>query len=94
MQTEYLQKIVSEYLSKLQHLHIPPKRMPNDKCFGELNDEEQLAHAHQLCIDILNWDEETGDREQVNRLLGSLQTMLGYQCWYTLGDLRSTNRPA
>ena len=93
MKTAKILEVVARYRQQFEEMGIPKKRMDPTKYLGDLEPRERLAHAHYLLDGIVHLAQNPEKRGRTGRHLGSVQTILCYENFYTLNELTRHNRP-
>lgn len=93
MTPEFMRDLVRMYKYRLERAQIPKIQALPDTYFGELSQEQHLAHAHYLCDRVMECLDDPGLWGKTNRLLAALQMCFSFAGWYTLKELQNQNRP-
>lgn len=92
MTLEHLTLLVNQYRSQFEARGIPKKKMSDSKTFGSTSSNERLAHAHYLLDGILEYARDPAKADKTGRHLASVQMILSFENWFTLGELKAHNR--
>ena len=86
--------VIEMYEARLRKADIP-KRPVCDQCtFKCLSEAEVLAHAHWLCDGVKQFAKDPTKRRKTGSHLTAVQMCLSFAGWYTLGELKTHNKPS
>lgn len=92
MDTRQILQVLAMYEERLLQEGIPKIAMSDDRYFGSLSKEENLAHAHYLIEGTRKFALDPKKEGKMNRHLTAIQMCLSNALWYTLEELKSHNR--
>lgn len=90
MSIHKIEELVALYRRKFQDENIPIAKAESRKTIGGMMRYERLSHAHYLLDEI---GKNSTNPSKVDRDLGTIQTIMSLEYWYTLAEVEEHNRP-